>query len=88
MGKYNQVQKEGIRYLINVVPKTTFWDIKIHHIFGKQTNALFATFFLSLQKLEEEKYISLAHQAMFEDMLTFWTLYDSSSSIYSDPSIY
>lgn len=46
--------------------------------FHIRTNALFCTFLLGIQRLEDEGKIPLAHQAMIEDMLTFWTAFDSS----------
>ena len=44
--------------------------------FSRDTNKLFGTFFLGLQRLEETVQIPLAHQAMFEDMLECWKIKD------------
>jgi len=52
------------------------WCISSHRAFGK-SNALFATLFLGLQKLEETGVIPLAHQAMFEEMLECYTYGDT-----------
>ena len=45
------------------------WSIEKHNLFGFNTNIILSTFFLCVQRLENENIIPLAHQAMFEDML-------------------
>ena len=63
-------------YIRSNLPKSTYWSIRTHLVYEKKTNHLFATLLLSIQKLEEKNILPLAHQAMFEDMLTLWTYGD------------
>ena len=42
------------------------WSRKIHSTTGRHANNILSTFLLAIQRLEEEKIIPLAHQAMFE----------------------
>ena len=59
--------------------KSINWSPKVHKTMycNPTTNNLFMTLFLAIQQLEEKDVLPLAHQAMFEDMLTFWTMADS-----------
>ena len=52
------------------------WSHQTHLKFGRDTNDLFTTLFLAIQRLEEQQILPLAHQAMFEDMLTLWKVSD------------
>ena len=51
-----------------------YWNRDIHmlEIYDQKVNILFATLFLSIQKFESMGCLSLAHQAIFEDMLEFY----------------
>ena len=73
--RYN-MDREDIRdFLCMTEPINDPWSWFKHSLglCSKDVNHLFATLFLSLQKLEEKGTIDLAHQAMFEDMLAlFW----------------
>ena len=50
------------------------WSRRKHecHLYSIGTNILFATLFLGIQTLEEKGVVTLAHQAVFEDMLQYW----------------
>jgi hypothetical protein len=52
------------------------WSRKIHSTTGRHANNILSTFLLGIQRLEEDKIIPLAHQAMFEDMFELLTLND------------
>ena len=53
------------------------WTRRSHRVlFSEETNVLFATLLLGVQRLEEAGVLLLAHQAMLEDMLECWTLGD------------
>ena len=56
---------------------TSTWSRQTHEKFGGSVNELFSTLFLAIQRLEQETTLPLAHQAMFEEMLTLWTNKDS-----------
>ena len=63
----------------NLSMKITYdecWSQYSHHVFTR-ANKLFATLLLVIQKLEEEKILDLAHQAMIEDMLTCYKFADT-----------
>ena len=60
-------------------------------MFSLDTNVLFATLLLGVQRLEETGVLPQAHQAMLEDMLEGWTGGDDtgrrvSYDYYSDSS--
>ena len=57
------------------------WKINDHYIFGGITNQLFAKLLLGIQMLEEKQVLCLAHQIIFEDMLTFWTHNDDKDAV-------
>ena len=50
------------------------WKRSYHFLYNGKTNVLLATFLLGIQRLEDQKILALAHQAMLEDMLEFWRL--------------
>ena len=52
---------------------TDQWSRIFHILYSDKTNILFSTLLLGLQKMEDQGLIPLAHQAMLEDALTFWT---------------
>lgn len=53
------------------------WTRRIHAILPhSETNALFSTLLLGIQRLEETGALPLAHQAMLEDMLECWSIPD------------
>ena len=58
--------------------KSINWSPKVHKTMycNPTTNNLFMTLFLAIQQLEEKDVLPLAHQAMFEDMLTLWKVSD------------
>jgi len=56
------------------------WKYSNHHEFGYQTNKLFATLLLGIQRLEDTAGLPLAHQAMLEEMLECWTEDDNTSA--------
>ena len=59
-------------YWNHLQPDPIFTDM-----FHFETNNIFSTFLLGIQRLEDQGKIPLAHHAMIEDMLTFWTAMDS-----------
>ena len=67
------------KYLQKNVTGSMSWSCHTHILYGNNVHILFATFLLTLQRLEDEKYLQLAHQAMIEDILTFWKWEDDSS---------
>ena len=64
------------RYTQDTLPDSTQWSIRSRVLWNVYTYNLFGTFLLSIQKLEEQGVIELAHQAMIEDIFTSWTLGD------------
>ena len=54
-------------------------------MFSSDTNDMFATLLLGVQRLEETGVLPQAHQAMLEDMLEEWTWDDDST--YCDGSV-
>ena len=70
---------------LNDYLSSKFWSYRnadldnISRRYHLEINALFGTFLLGIQRLENQGKIPLAHQAMIEDMLTScWTALDSS----------
>ena len=51
-----------------------YWNHEAHAVglYERDTNILFATLLLAIQKLEDDGKLCLAHQAMFEEMLGYW----------------
>ena len=79
----NKLFREALKYDSedgwNLSMKITYdecWSQYSHHVFTR-ANKLFATLLLVIQKLEEEKILDLAHQAMIEDMLTCYKFADT-----------
>ena len=66
------------------------WSISAHmlNLYCGLTNKLIATLFLCIQKLEEQGLIDLAHQAMFEDMLSFFLEKDNMDLVIIEQSIW
>ena len=64
--------------IVDAVPRDYLWRRSNHSLlFQKETNPLFATLLLAVQRLEEIGVLPLAHQAMLEDMLEGWTWADA-----------
>ena len=63
---------DGFGFEQDFINQETQWKYSIHYEFGDQTNELFATFFLGMQRLEDTAGLPLAHQAMLEEMLENW----------------
>lgn len=69
-----------IQQLTLFLPHQHRWTRHNHAIlFRKQTNALFCTLLLGLQRLEDSGVLPLAHQAMLEDMLEDWVWGDAQN---------
>ena len=49
------------------------WSRRSHALFSRDTNRLFSTLLLGVQRLEETGVLPQAHQAILEDMLEDWT---------------
>ena len=57
-----------------------FWSRSAHSvIFSEQTNLLFVTLLLGLQRQETVGVLPLAHHSLLEDMLEGWTWADSAN---------
>jgi hypothetical protein len=63
---------DGFGFGQDFINPETQWKYSIHYEFGDQTNELFATLLLGLQRLEDTSELPLAHQAMLEEMLEHW----------------
>ena len=59
------------------------WTRGSHALFLRETNVLFATLLLGVQRLEETGVLPQAHQAMLEAMLEDWTGRDDPDPIHS-----
>jgi hypothetical protein len=61
---------------------TKNWTRNEHLNFGENTQRLFATLFLGIQRLEDTAGLPLAHQAMLEEMLECWDGLDNTCAAY------
>jgi hypothetical protein len=58
-----------------ITPPTP-WKPSLHEDFSSATDMMFGTLFLAIHRLENTAGLPLAHQALLEDTLEFWTKRD------------